>query len=71
MSDSKSSPIDNGEHTEAINALVKEFDEKGVGVKLVADGAIFMFKREYLQALLDSMPNQKSFMMYIRRPGVN
>ena len=54
-----------------VKEIVQEFDEKGVGVKLVSDGAVFLFKREYLQALLDKMPDQKSFMMYIRRPGVN
>lgn len=59
------------EHQEAIKRLVDEFDNKGVAVSLQPDGAMFVFSRAYLQKLLDSMPTQNRFAMYIKRPGVN
>jgi hypothetical protein len=56
---------------DAIKELVKEFEAKGIGVRSVSDGHIIMFKRQYLQALLDKMPDKKEFAIFLRKPDLN
>lgn len=55
----------------AIELLTKEFALKGVAMSQTTDGFVALFTREYLQAMLDRLPDQKQFMIVVKRPGVN
>lgn len=60
MSDSKK---DDG-----IDYFLKLVETQGVACSTVKDGHIIMFKRSWLQSLLDSHPDNSEITIFIQRP---
>ena len=53
---------------DAIDFFKEIFQRQGVAVSTVSDGHILMFKREWLQSLLDNHPDKKELLIMIKRP---
>lgn len=52
----------------AIDYFQAVFEMNGVAVSTVADGHVMMFKRTWLQALLDGNPDKPEFLIMIKKP---
>jgi hypothetical protein len=54
--------------TNEIDFFTKMMDSQGVAVSTVSDGHIIIFKREFLQSLLDKYSDRDSLTIFIKRP---
>lgn len=53
---------------DGLDYFTEMVETQGVAVSTVADGHVLMFKREFLQSLLDKYADQEKLIIFIKRP---
>lgn len=53
---------------DAADFLMEMCETQGAAASTVKDGHIILFKRKFLQAMLDKNPTQEKLMIFIKRP---
>jgi hypothetical protein len=59
---------DEKDKQEAAQFFLKMAETQGVACSTVSDGHTLLFKREWLQNLLDAHPNNDRICIFIKRP---
>ena len=59
---------DEKDKQDAAEFFVKMVETQGVAVSTVSDGHVMMFKRAWLQNLLDQYPDREQISIFIKRP---
>lgn len=54
--------------TDELDFFNEMVETQGVAVSTVSDGHVLMFKREFLQSLLDKYADQEKLIIFIKRP---
>lgn len=60
--------MSNKEQKDAVEYFSKLCDVQGASCLTVEDGHILMFKRSFLQELIDKNPDKEKVVIYLKRP---
>lgn len=48
--------------------FIESANKMGIACSTVKDGHVLLFKREYLQKILDTNPDKESILIFVKRP---